>query len=124
MLKAYHTLTDKLAVWITSKVATMECAFVFSALAIYGGTGVKWSDPFQVVQWISQTFLQLVLLSVIMLGQRLQGSSTEDQAKEMHDTIMQEFALAQEQREITAKQLQELVELHAELKDFIAQKVV
>ncbi len=73
---------------ITNGVATMWCAYIFAALAIYGGTGVHWNDPFQVVQWISQTFLQLVLLSIIMVGQKVLSQASDAQAKEMHDAVM------------------------------------
>jgi hypothetical protein len=94
---------DWLAVRITNGVSTMWCAYGFAALAIYGGTAVDWSNAFQVVQWISQTFLQLVLLSIIMVGQRLLSDSSDQQAREMHDTVMDSH-----------RQLQEaLDELHA-----------
>jgi len=59
----------------------MWCAYVFAGLAIYGGTGVKWTDPFQVVQWISQTFLQLVLLSIIMVGQNIMAQASDKRAE-------------------------------------------
>lgn len=80
---------DWIATKITAGVATMWCAYAFGALAIYGGTAVNWHNAFQVVQWISQTFLQLVLLSIIMVGQKVLSEGSDRQAKEMHDTVME-----------------------------------
>lgn len=79
---------DKLAALITNGVASMWCAYIFACLALYGATGVDWHDPFKVVSWISQTFLQLVLLSIIMVGQKVLSTASDLQAKEMHDTVM------------------------------------
>lgn len=69
-----------LAVKITNAVGTMWCAYVFTALAlislpaaIQGGTG-------PLVAWIAQTFLQLVLLSIIMVGQKVAAVVSDKQA--------------------------------------------
>ncbi len=69
-----------LAVNITNLVATMWCAYAFTILAlislpeaIKGGTG-------PLVAWIAQTFLQLVLLSIIMVGQKVASDASDKQA--------------------------------------------
>ncbi len=85
----FERFNDSFARIITSGVSTMWCAYIFACLAIYGGTGVNWHNPFQVVSWISQTFLQLVLLSIIMVGQKVLSTASDLQAKEMHDTVME-----------------------------------
>lgn len=63
-------VNEWLAVRITRVVGTMWCAYVFVGLAIlgfpYGSTDLP-----SYVQWLSQTFIQLVMLSVIMVGQDL-----------------------------------------------------
>ena len=65
-----------LAIKITNGVATMWCAYGFAVLAIigfpYGSPDAK-----DYVTWISQTFIQLTLLSIIMVGQKLLGDKTE-----------------------------------------------
>ena len=81
-----------LAMVITSAVSTMTCAYVFAGLAGYGATGVDWHNPFQIVSWVSQTFLQLVLLSIIMVGQRVINEASDKQAKEMHDAVLDELS--------------------------------
>lgn len=40
-----------------------------------------------IVAWIAQTFLQLVLLSVIMVGQNLQGQASEQRLDDVLDQI-------------------------------------
>jgi len=62
---------DWFALKVTDGVSTMWCAYAFAALAIYGGITAGFT-----IQWVSQTFLQLVLLSVIMVGQKLQAQQT------------------------------------------------
>ena len=65
-----------LAVSITNGVGTMWCAYVFAFLALLGFPGLH-ASPTQYVQWVSQTFIQLVLLAVIMVGQNVQGAQAE-----------------------------------------------
>ena len=103
-----NKFNDWLAVKITNGVATMWCAYIFALIALYGGTTVNWNKASEVVQWISQTFLQLVLLSIIMVGQKVISAASDEQAKEMHDTVMQSH-----------QELRHLVrELHAAIESF------
>ena len=74
-----------LAVKITNIVGTMWCAYAFTALAlislptaIKGGTG-------PLVAWIAQTFLQLVLLSIIMVGQKVAAAASDKQAFQTYE---------------------------------------
>lgn len=97
-MNALKKFNDRLAVAVTGGVATMWCAYIFALLAIWGGTGVHWDKPFEVVQWVSQTFLQLVLLSIIMVGQKVLSDASDQQAREMHDAVMEELELAKKER--------------------------
>ncbi len=70
----------RLALLITKMVGTMWCAYVFAMIAfislpaaIQGGTAI-------LVSWVAQTFLQLVLLSVIMVGQKVSAQASDKQA--------------------------------------------
>ncbi len=67
----------KFAVLITRLVGTMWCAYVFAAIALVGlGPALKPGGE-GIVAWIAQTFLQLVLLSVIMVGQNVQSLAAD-----------------------------------------------
>lgn len=94
MLKREHVkkFNEKVALKVTNFVGSMTCAYIFCGLAIYGLTGVDFHNPFQVVQWVSQTFLQLVLLSVIMIGTNLVGEKAEKRAEEDHENIQTELS--------------------------------
>jgi len=42
------------------------------------------SSPLLLVQWISQTFIQLVMLSILMVGQNIQGRAADKRAIETY----------------------------------------
>jgi len=67
----------KFAVLITRLVGTMWCAYLFAAIALLGlGPALKPGGE-GIIAWIAQTFLQLVLLSVIMVGQNVQSLAAD-----------------------------------------------
>ena len=74
-------ILDKIAVYITSIVGTMWCAIVFTVLALVSLPDAIRGGKATVISWIAQTFLQLVLLSVIMVGQNLQNKHSEARAE-------------------------------------------
>jgi hypothetical protein len=77
----------KLAMLITRSVGTMACAYVFAAIALISlPDAIKAGRP-AIISWIAQTFLQLVLLSIIMVGQSVQSAAADARAaKEFSDT--------------------------------------
>ena len=74
-------LLDKVAVFITSIVGTMWCAIAFTLLALISLPDAIRGGKATMIAWIAQTFLQLVLLSVIMVGQNLQNKHSEARAE-------------------------------------------
>lgn len=75
---------------ITSWVGTMWCAILFAGIALTGLHDAIRAGQF--VPWLAQSFLQLVLLSVIMVGQSNQSDRQEALLQETHDTVMTELA--------------------------------
>jgi hypothetical protein len=69
-----------LAATITKGVGSMWCAYAFAALAFVSLPEAIHQGVVSLVSWISQTFLQLVLLSIIMVGQRVLASASDKQA--------------------------------------------
>ena len=69
-----------LAVKITNIVGSMWCAYAFAALALISLPYALHEGVVASVSWISQTFLQLVLLSVIMVGQQVLAKASDKQA--------------------------------------------
>jgi hypothetical protein len=69
-----------LAATITKGVGSMWCAYAFACLALISLPEAIHQGVFSLVSWISQTFLQLVLLSIIMVGQRVLATASDKQA--------------------------------------------
>ena len=106
----------RLAQKMTSFVSTMWCAYIFAALALISlPAAIKSGDVVIIVAWIAQTFLQLVLLSIIMVGQQVSSASVEKMIQETHEASIGEFELAKEARAIADQELKELKEIAAEI---------
>ncbi len=107
---------EKLGARITKMVGTMWCAYLFAAIALISLPGaIKSGDTVVIVAWIAQTFLQLVLLSIIMVGQDVQSKSVEQKINETHEASLGEFELAKEARGIANEELKELKEISLEV---------
>ena len=93
----------KLAVALTNGVGTMGCAYAFCLLALVSLpailTDAGWVHFFPhwaiapglvlIVAWVAQTFIQLVLLSVIMVGQGVQSRAADARAiSTFDDTVL------------------------------------
>jgi hypothetical protein len=78
----------KVALVITRSVGTMACAYVFAAIALISlPAAISSGQVIIIVAWIAQTFLQLVLLSIIMVGQSVQSTASDARAaKQFADT--------------------------------------
>jgi len=73
-------LNGRLAVFITNMVSTMWCAYIFAAIALISLPEAIRGGTAPLVSWVAQTFLQLVLLSVIMVGQKVAAAASDKQA--------------------------------------------
>jgi hypothetical protein len=126
-MKKSKNFNDWLARKITDGVATMWCAYLFAILALISlPAAIKTHDVVTIVAWVAQTFLQLVLLSIIMVGQNLNSVGVEKKINETHAASLGEFELAKEAREIANKELAELKiiasEIHRVLRDIEGKK--
>ena len=71
----------KIALVLTTVVGTMWCAYAFAALALVAlPSALSGGRLLDLIQWISQTFIQLVMLSVIMVGQNILGRASDKRA--------------------------------------------
>jgi len=74
-----------LAVKITKGVGTMWCAYASAALALIGlPDAIRVGRP-AIISWIAQTFLQLVLLSIIIVGQNIQSAASDKRAADTYN---------------------------------------
>lgn len=86
-VKAVEGFNAKVAVVVTHAVGTMACAYLFAVLTLFGLPGAIANGLPGIIQWVAQTFLQLVLLSIIMVGQQVQTNASDARAeKQFADT--------------------------------------
>lgn len=75
-----------LAVKVTNGVGTMWCAYAFAALAFVSlPAAITSGNPVVIVSWVSQTFLQLVLLSIIIVGQNVLAAASDKRAEATYE---------------------------------------
>lgn len=74
-------LNGRIAIVLTTAVGTMWCAYVFALLALLVVPEAIRGGLLTFVQWVSQTFIQLVMLSVIMVGQNILGRASDRRAE-------------------------------------------
>src|SRR3569833_3281821 len=74
------SFNGKLATIITNTVGTMWCAYAFAALALVSLPEAIKGGTATLIAWLAQTFKQLVLLSVIMVGQKVSAAASDKQA--------------------------------------------
>jgi hypothetical protein len=79
----------KIAVFLTNIVGSMWCAYAFALLALVGLPPALKPGGEGLIAWIAQTFLQLVLLSVIMVGQNVQSVASDVRSQHTYDDTLQ-----------------------------------
>lgn len=102
---ALGRLNTRLALTITKAVGSMWCAYAFTLLALISlPAAILTHDPIIIVAWIAQTFLQLVLLPIIIVGQNVQAAASDARAESDHATLMAIHTLTSEVHEIAEQQ--------------------
>ena len=107
---------DWLAISITRIVGTMWCAYAFAGLALVSLPAAIRGGTATLIAWIAQTFLQLVLLSIIMVGQKV---AAEKSARQLEQTYCDAEALLKISGEIH-ELLKENTELTQEINQIVA----
>jgi hypothetical protein len=74
-------INGKVALGLTTVVGTMWCAYAFAVLALIAlPSAISTGTVLALVSWLSQTFIQLVMLSVIMVGQNILSRASDKRA--------------------------------------------
>lgn len=76
-----------LAIWITKIVGSMWCAYVFGLMDLFSLPEAIDGGASTLIAWIAQTFLQLVLLSIIMVGQNVQADAADKRAEATYHDV-------------------------------------
>jgi hypothetical protein len=78
-------LNGRIGLMITTLVGTMVCAYVFAAIALVSLPSAIRSHSLTIlIAWVSSTFLQLILLPVIIVGQNLQAKASDKRAEQTY----------------------------------------
>jgi hypothetical protein len=102
---------NRLAVMITRAVGTMGAAYVFVLIAFVSFpqalSAFLSGDTVVGITWLSQSFLQLVLLPIIIVGQNIISASQDVRAVADHETLtalqminVQQLQILQHQEQI------------------------
>ncbi|HZP94707.1 MAG TPA: hypothetical protein VFC31_00015 [Candidatus Limnocylindria bacterium] len=103
-----------LAVHITRTVGTMWVAYAFALLALVSlPAALATHDVIVIVAWIAQTFLQLILLPIIMVGQNVIQAANDARAEADHETLTAVHRLTVEVHSINEAQTEILRELRS-----------
>jgi hypothetical protein len=84
-------VNGRIALVLTTVVGTMWCAYAFAILALVVLPQAIGGGLLPFVQWLSQTFIQLVMLSVIMVGQNILGRASDKRAAMTYDDASAAF---------------------------------
>ena len=92
------TLNARIGLGITKSVGTMWAAYAFFGLSLVSlPAALASGNVIVIVAWVAQTFLQLVLLPIIIVGQNIQAKASDDRALA---TYRDATAILHEAREI------------------------
>jgi hypothetical protein len=99
---------NRVGLMVTKGVGTMWAAYLFAALALISlPAAIASRSAIIIVAWIAQTFLQLVLLPIIIVGQNVISASQDARAEADHETLtalhtmnVQQLRLLEQQSEI------------------------
>jgi uncharacterized membrane protein YjjP (DUF1212 family) len=110
--KRENKFNDWLAVKITSVVGTMWCAYAFAVLALISLPAAIAGGTATLIQWIAQTFLQLVLLSIIMVGQKVASEKSDRQLEQTYKDAEALLKINDEIRTLLAQNTTLTEEIH------------
>jgi len=82
---AVNRFNTALAVIITNAVGSMWCAYVFALIALISLPDAIKAGRAAIISWIAQTFLQLVLLSIIIVGQNIQSAASDKRSEATYE---------------------------------------
>jgi hypothetical protein len=82
---AVNRFNTRVALVTTRAVGSMWCAYAFALFDLISLPDAIRGGAAAIVSWVAQTFLQLVLLSVIMVGQNVQAAAADKRAEATYD---------------------------------------
>ncbi len=101
----FGRLNTRIAVIVTRSVGSMWCAYAFALISLVAlPAAIMSHDPIIIVAWISQAFLQLILLPIIIVGQNVQAQASDARALSDHETLIAIHTIVSEIHRINEQQ--------------------
>jgi hypothetical protein len=115
--KAKLDLNERIGLAVTKRVGTMWAAYVFFGLSLVSlPAALSSGNELVIVSWIAQTFLQLVLLPIIIVGQNIQAKASDERAIATYEDAGAILDEAREIQQHLAAQDAAIAELTEQLK--------
>ncbi|MEI8127136.1 MAG: hypothetical protein WCG86_04880 [Actinomycetota bacterium] len=89
----FKRINARFGLRVTMAVGTMWAAYGFTILALFALPSAIKQGTYFVVVWLSSSFLQLVLLPIIIVGQNIQAAAADKRAEDTYkdaDAILHE----------------------------------
>jgi len=113
-----NKINARLGLTVTKGVGTMWCAYMFCVIALISlPAAIASGSVIVIISWIAQTFLQLVLLSVIIVGQNIQAAAADKRAESTYEdaeAVLHESLQIQEHLKEQDEKLAALILMHDE----------
>lgn len=94
------SLNERIGLAVTRSVGTMWAAYAFFGLSLVSlPAAIGSGNTIVMVSWVAQTFLQLVLLPIIIVGQNIQAKASDQRAIATYEDA---GAILEEAKEIQA----------------------
>jgi hypothetical protein len=101
VVRAWESFNTGLALWLTRLIGSMECAYVFALVACLSLPqaleSLRHGDMLVAVAWFSQSLCQLVLLPVLLVGERVilerQDAESRREREESREEARQHYEM-------------------------------
>lgn len=104
-------ISDKVMDAIADSLSTKACLLIFCIIAFVPLAVQIPKDILGWQQWVSQTAIQLIALSILAIVAKKEGREQRAMLKETHDTVMEQFKYMREDRSTEAEERQNIKDI-------------
>ncbi len=119
-------LNARIGLKVTLIVGTMWAAYLFTLLAFFALPSAIHQGTYYIIVWLSSSFLQLVLLPIIIVGQNIQAAAADKRAEDTYkdaEAVLSEVAKIQHHLEAQDEAIGDiLTRLEAMVAELTAQR--
>jgi hypothetical protein len=113
-------INARLALVITKGVGSMYCAYAFGIFDLFALPTALKAGMYGIVQWTASFFLQLVLLSIILVGQNITSAAADKRSEQTYQDAEMVLHESQQIQDHLAAQDKYLTKLTAQMQDIVS----